>query len=71
MKTCCKPFEKLILQLNWFTYTDEKTNEKILLMPHFIGNDYRQYRINHCPTCGAEVRQFQITETDFFELKYA
>jgi hypothetical protein len=39
-----------------------------MLMPCFIGSDNNKYRINHCPTCGADVRQLKMTENEFINL---
>jgi hypothetical protein len=74
-KICCEPFKQLIHQINWFSSAQRvqcrDTNddgEKIILMPCFIGSDGNKYRINHCPTCGADVRQLKFTETEFINL---
>jgi hypothetical protein len=66
-KICCEPFAKLIHQINWFSYTNDE-GEIIMLMPCFIGSDGNKYRINYCPTCGADVRQLKFTETEFTNL---
>jgi hypothetical protein len=67
MKLCCESFAKLIPQINWFSYTDDD-GVIIMLMPCFIGSDNNKYRINHCPTCGTDVRQLKLTETEFWDL---
>ncbi len=67
MKLCCDSFKQLIHQINWFSYTDDE-GVIIMLMPCFIGSDNNKYRINHCPTCGTDVRQLKLTETEFINL---
>jgi hypothetical protein len=66
-KSCCKVFEKLAEEFDWMSYVDN--GEKILIMPHIVGTDYIKYRINNCPSCGAEVRDIEITETEFNSYK--
>ena len=66
-KLCCEPFKRFIHQLSWFSYTNDE-GEIIILMPCFIGSDNNKYRINHCPTCGADVRQLKLTENEFIDL---
>jgi hypothetical protein len=64
---CCDSFKQLTHEINWFRYTDED-GVIIMLMPCFIGSDNNKYRINHCPTCGTDVRQLKLTETEFWDL---
>jgi hypothetical protein len=55
---CCGTFEKYAKEFTWMTLEDYS----IYLMPH-IGDD--KYRINHCPTCGAEIRNVRFTKEEF------
>jgi hypothetical protein len=58
---CCGTFEKYAKSFNWmFRYDDNKN--KIFLMPH-IGKE--MYRVNNCPTCGAEIRSVELTSEQF------
>lgn len=65
-KLCCDVFPKLFNKINWFTYNSQGV--QIFNMPHFITNGGERLRINHCPTCGADVRQLKLTETEFINL---
>ena len=54
-KNCCDIFPLIKHQFEWMAFKDEG----ILLMPHFVvkGNGYR---VNHCPSCGKEIRDIQV-----------
>lgn len=58
---CCGIFEKYAKSFKWMSRYDDNKN-KIYLMPH-IGEN--MYRINNCPTCGAEIRSVELTSEQF------
>jgi hypothetical protein len=66
-KLCCDVFPKLFNKINWFSYYSQGV--QILNMPHFITNEGERLRINHCPSCGTDIRSIEIEEADYIELK--
>jgi hypothetical protein len=62
---CCGHFEKILREFEWFNYDDEN-GDTILLMPYLTGSDGQKYRVNHCPVCGAHVRDFKIKDSELF-----
>jgi hypothetical protein len=47
---CCGVLEKM--EIRWMTLEDGSR-----CMPYIIGrSDTNMYRVNHCPSCGKEVR---------------
>lgn len=62
MKYCCNSFKDYVPYFGWFV-----TRENICLMPHFEIKD-RKLRVNHCPSCGAEVRSIQIPKQELENL---
>ena len=57
-KHCCESFKDFIPLFDWMLIT----LEKIYIMPHIVVNDDYKLRVNHCPSCGAEVRYIELTE---------
>lgn len=59
---CCKPFETIVKNrfLNWFSYSDDN-GKRILVMPYIMVGGI-QWRVNHCPSCGLNVRSIEIPE---------
>jgi hypothetical protein len=55
---CCNSFKKIALTFSWMSFHDNK-NESILCMPYILSENIR-YRINHCPSCGREIRSIEI-----------
>jgi len=58
---CCDAFKKFIPTFGWM-----KTEENIFLMPYIQCGDSKM-RIDHCPSCGKEVRSIEFTESEFNE----
>ena len=49
----------------WFSFEEkEKSGEKVFVMPCLSET---KFRINNCPSCGAEVRNIQIPEDEFLK----
>ena len=59
-KQCCESFTDFIPLFYWMNYYDD--DKIIYIMPYIIVNDGYKLRINHCPSCGAEVRDIELTE---------
>ena len=59
---CCEQFKRLICTFEWFGFQNDDDDK--LLMPHITVNDVK-VRINFCPSCGANVRNIQITKSDY------
>ena len=66
-KICCEPFKQIIHKVNWFSYTNDE-GEIIMVMPNVIGTDGNKYRINHCPSCGSNIRELKLTKAKFIKL---
>ena len=60
----CGKFEEMLIEYKWYEY--EEKGEKHLLMPCMKQTGFR---VNHCPTCGGDVRAIQMTETEYNNLK--
>ena len=60
-KFCCESFPKYAKTFNWMTYVDAN-KISVYLMPHFSEH---KFRLNHCPTCGANIRSIEIDEQTF------
>ena len=54
-KHCCESFKHFINIFYWMTL------DKKYIMPYTY-QDGIKYRVNHCPSCGAEVRDIELTE---------
>ena len=50
---CCGVLEKMIIA--WMVMEDGTK-----VMPFIAGDDGNKYRVNHCPSCGAYVRDVQV-----------
>lgn len=59
---CCEAFKSFIPVFKWF-----KTESNVFLMPH-IECGKQKMRINHCPSCGKEVRSIELTEEEMKKL---
>jgi len=57
MNHCCEVFPKLIYDFKWFTL--RPPGQDIQLMPCIPVGDI-DYRLNFCPSCGADVRGIEI-----------
>lgn len=62
---CCGTFEKYARTFNWMSYYDEDKDTNIAVMPYIPDEFGNKWRVNNCPTCGAEVRGVQLTEEQF------
>lgn len=60
---CCDAFIKMRNNFNWYSYKDDKGN-KVLCMPVMRSPNGDNLRVNHCPSCGAEVRSIELRETN-------
>lgn len=59
---CCQVLPEILNHFQWMSADFE--GEKKLLMPHFNTHGNIRYRVNHCPSCGAEIRDIEINEED-------
>lgn len=59
---CCGTFEKMVPAFGWYF-----TDDNVYLMPYIL-NTEPKLRVNHCPCCGAEVRNVKIKKDYFIEL---
>ena len=61
---CCDVFPKIMNRFKWFSFTNDDTDQTVLVMPCIGGTDYR---VNNCPSCGTVVRSIQLTEEQFIQ----
>jgi hypothetical protein len=65
---CCGSFEKYAKQFKWMIL-DQECEERKYIMPHIniIDEKYDtiKMRVNHCPTCGFEVRNIELSQERF------
>lgn len=54
-KHCCESFKHFINIFYWMIL------DKKYIMPYTYVDGIK-YRVNHCPSCGAEVRDIELTE---------
>ena len=59
-KHCCESFKHFINIFYWMTYFD-KTDKIKYIMPYTY-EDGIKYRVNHCPSCGAEIRDIELNK---------
>jgi len=58
-KNCCDRWPKFWPAFRWMTF--EIDGEVMAAMPHIQNqNEPERWRVNYCPSCGAEVRDVQI-----------
>lgn len=50
---CCGVLEKMLIA--WMVIEDGTK-----VMPFIAGDDGNKYRVNHCPSCGAHVRDVRV-----------
>ena len=62
---CCDAFKAYAASFDWMVMG--KGSQKSYVMPHIIA-DKIKWRINHCPTCGMNVRSIMLTPEQFFSL---
>lgn len=55
---CCEVWSKICGAFAWMKYSD---CPRVMAMPH-IKSAGSSWRINHCPSCGAEVRGKEFTD---------
>ncbi len=60
---CCAVFEDMVKMFSWMSYEHE--GKKLACMPHIHGSNGERWRVNHCPSCGREVRSIELP-WDFF-----
>jgi hypothetical protein len=65
IEICCNGFRKIAKRLSWYSYGED--DEKTLIMP-FIFNAPGEYRVNFCPSCGKNIRDIEIKESDFRQI---
>lgn len=58
MKHCCEVFPKIQDQFIWFSVALNR-NTRCMPCLHEVDADYR---VNFCPSCGANVRSIEINE---------
>ena len=61
-KICCETFKKISKSFNWFSYS--VNGNSILCMPYIQVGEIK-YRVNNCPSCGVEIRDIEISVTEF------
>ena len=54
-KHCCKSFKNFIKKFYWMTL------DKKYIMPYTYVDGIK-YRVNHCPSCGADVRDIELNK---------
>lgn len=54
---CCSSFLKIAPKFKWMKL--KNSGREILLMPHIVASN-SMIRINHCPSCGKNVRDVEI-----------
>jgi hypothetical protein len=59
-KHCCESFKDFIPFFYWMNYCDD--DKIIYIMPYHDVNDDYKLRVNHCPSCGAEIRDIELTK---------
>lgn len=59
---CCEPYKKMVQTFQWFSY--EKDGIRHFVMPS-ISVDGNFWRVNYCPSCGAETREIEIPEEEY------
>jgi len=59
-KHCCESFKHFIDIFYWMTYVDKK--DKIKYIMPYTYQDGIKYRVNYCPSCGAEVRDIELNK---------
>ena len=62
---CCEVFPKIMGKFSWMSYDNGK--QSILCMP-YIQIEKTKYRINSCPSCGADVRHTEISAIEYSKL---
>lgn len=65
-KYCCEVFPKILKEFNWFYYKDEKLNENIYVMPYIESREGDKWKVNYCPSCGANVMDTKITYDEIY-----
>jgi hypothetical protein len=59
---CCDFFGKMRHHFDWFSYQDDN-GQKVYCMPVLKSCDgHTKLRINHCPSCGKEVRNIELRD---------
>lgn len=51
---CCEVWRQIKPAFGWFGFVGIEPDVRI--MPYITGDDGEQWRVNHCPSCGAERR---------------
>ena len=59
---CCETFKKVSKSFSWFSYSGN--GNSILCMPNIQVGEIK-YRVNHCPSCGAEIRDIEVSVSEF------
>ena len=59
-KICCEVFDQIKYTFSWFAYEDEPL---MLTAPHLVGLDKKRYFVNHCPSCGKDIRNMNILKS--------
>lgn len=54
----CAVFEDMAKRFSWMSY--EANGQRIACMPHIHGSNGERWRVNHCPSCGREVRSIEV-----------
>lgn len=55
---CCAVFEDMAKRLSWMIY--EANGQRLACVPHIHGSNGERWRVNHCPSCGREVRSIEV-----------
>jgi hypothetical protein len=57
---CCDVWTQIMGRFDWMHY---EKNPRIVTMPHIKSGD-RLFFVNHCPSCGADVRNYNAPEDE-------
>lgn len=57
---CCEVFPKIATQFSWFV----SEGRTLFVMPNIDLPD-NKFRVNYCPSCGAEIRSIKVPEKQF------
>lgn len=65
-KYCCNVLPKILCEFNWFSYTDDKTNEDMYVMPYIETRQGDKWKINHCVSCGSNIKSIRLTYNEIY-----
>lgn len=54
---CCEVWPRILHAFRWMAFADFP---ELRAMPHVHGADGTDWRVNHCPACGVELREVVV-----------